>query len=80
MQRVVRSVINITEQTQGPDLSFVPQTTKFILTQPFHTAKKHYPANSNETPQMTSIRGCHQDYVGQTICIETALGHTWTIK
>ena len=35
INRVVHSVIKLIEQTQGTDLSSVPQTTELTLTQPF---------------------------------------------
>ena len=38
MKSVVRSVVNLIEQTQGTDLPSVPQTTKFTLSQLLRTA------------------------------------------
>ena len=56
MQRVVRSVINLIEQAKGSDLSSVSQTTRFILTQPFHALRTTLSSKINETPQTTSMR------------------------
>ena len=79
MQRLVRFVINLIEQTQGTDLPSVPQTTKFTLTQPLRTAN-----NPIQQTQMR-LRGRHLHggtilHIGQKLCIEAALEHTWTIK
>ena len=38
IHRVVHSVINPVEQTQGTDLASMPRATKFTLTQPFRAA------------------------------------------
>ena len=78
MQRVVRSVINLIEQAQDTNLPFVPQTTKFILTQTIPTA--------NNTIKQALTRLCRYSYGGvilqveQNIHIETPLEHTRTIK
>ena len=62
-QRVVRSVINLIEQTQGADLPSVPQTKEFILTQPSSHCEQHYPAiifqlgQNHALKQFLSARG-----------------------
>ena len=48
IHRVVHSVINLIQQTQGTNLPSVPQATKLTLAQPFRTV--------NYTIQQTQMR------------------------
>ena len=72
-------MINLIEQTQSINLPSVPQTKKLTFTKPFRTAN-----NAIQQVQMRlRRRHPHRGTIfqaGQSICIETALEHTWTIK
>ena len=74
IHRVAHSVTNLIEQTQGTNLSSLPQTTKLALTQPFRTANN----TAKQTQMRLRRRHRHGDTIleaGQNICIETALEH-----
>ena len=59
MQKVVRSEINLIEQTRGTDLFSVPQTTRLTLKKrhaTFPHCEQYYSANPKETSQTISTR------------------------
>ena len=57
MQRVVHSVTNLIEQTQGTLPSFCAPNYKVHPHTTFPHFEQHYSANLNKTPQTTSTRG-----------------------
>ena len=79
MQRVVRSVVILIEQTQGTVIFSVPQTTKFTVTQPLRTANNTIQQTEMKFPRRHPHGGTLLQ-VEQHICIDKALEHTWIIK